>query len=94
MNSVNPQVKSIFGHALAIDAVEERVAYLEQACGNDEAPTRNRAWRTRVPHVNPKPSILFGFHPIPNADVVWLRGQVPRPHNAQYRRAMNGRPLS
>src|SRR6266568_368149 len=37
MNSVNPQVKSIFGHALAIDAVEERVAYLEEACGNDES---------------------------------------------------------
>jgi hypothetical protein len=37
MNAVNPQVKSIFGQALAIDGTEERAAYLEQACGADAA---------------------------------------------------------
>src|SRR5438132_304576 len=27
-----------------------------RSCSNDEAATRNRAWGTRVPHVNPKSS--------------------------------------
>src|SRR2546425_12839065 len=45
-----------------LNVVERR-----RSCSDDEAATRNRAWGTRVPHVNPRSSILFGFHPIPNA---------------------------
>src|SRR5262245_53201422 len=37
MNAAQPQAKSIFGKALAMDAAEERAAYLEQACGGNAA---------------------------------------------------------
>src|SRR5258707_937267 len=35
MNTVTDEVKSIFGHALAIDAPEERADYLDEVCGDD-----------------------------------------------------------
>src|SRR5262249_48493344 len=34
---MNSAAKSIFGKALAIDAAQERAAYLENACGGDAA---------------------------------------------------------
>jgi serine/threonine protein kinase/tetratricopeptide (TPR) repeat protein len=37
MHTTNPQAKSIFGQALALDAAEARAAYLEKACGGDAA---------------------------------------------------------
>ena len=37
MHAANPQAKSIFGHALALNTAEERAAYLAQACGDDTA---------------------------------------------------------
>jgi serine/threonine protein kinase/tetratricopeptide (TPR) repeat protein len=35
MSAANPEAKSIFGQALAIEAAEERAAYLEKACAGD-----------------------------------------------------------
>jgi serine/threonine protein kinase len=37
MSELTAQVKAIFGQALAIEAVEDRVAFLEKSCGNDES---------------------------------------------------------